>query len=203
MAESNVNVTEGSGKRLHTFNRTIGAVSVEDEFMLPGEFPYATYSVSVNLVATTTSLSHVMQIMAGASLNVRVRRIRIKQRDGPAAITVMDFAVLRLTTAGTGGTAITPRPYDTADAAAGATAQTLPTAKGTEGVFLWQEGFWFATAAIPATGSKDFIEWVQLPGSKPIIIPAGTTNGIAIKNTGAVAASSVSVDIEFVETNFV
>ena len=78
MAESIVQVTEGSGKKLHTFNRTIGANSVEDEVVLLGENYLASYMI-VAAASAATANSHVLQIMAGASLKVRVRRIEVQQ----------------------------------------------------------------------------------------------------------------------------
>lgn len=202
MAESIIQVApDSTGKKLHTNSRTIGANTVEDEFTLSGEFPYATYTVVAASVATTTAASHLMQIMAGASLNVRIRRIRVTQNVAPAGVTVWPLQVLRLTTAGTGGTSVTARPYDSADAAAGGGGMTLPSAKGTEGVILWDQALWLGTGAIPVNNNS--MEWIQLPNSKPILIPAGTSNGIAIKNTIGVATSTVDISIEFVETAFV
>jgi len=202
VAESFINQTEGSGKKSHTWDRTIGANLIQDEFVLPGEFPYATYSVVAAAVSGATAASHIIQIMAGATLPVRVRRIELTYVGAAAAVATYSMQVFRLTTAGTGGTAITPRPYDSADAASGATAMTLPTAKGTEGVQLGQKSLWVMTAAIPPNSKNDFV-WEQKPGEKAIIIPAGTANGIAIKNPTGVAAVTYDVWIELVETNFV
>jgi hypothetical protein len=203
MAESLVQVTEGVGKKLRTWNRTIGANSVEEEFTLPGEYPLASYSViAVNISAATIN-DHTLQIMAGGSLNVRIRRITIEQSANATTAALQVYAVLRLTTAGTGGTAVTPRPFDTADAASGATAMTLPTAKGTEGVELMRNAI-ILRQAISATATQldDAVIWEQKPGMKPIIIPAGTANGIAIKNLVATAAATMIVNVEFVETAF-
>jgi hypothetical protein len=202
VAESSIAVTVGSGKNLHTWDRTISAVLVQDQFVLPGEFPYATYSVLSGAVATATANSHLLQIMAGASLNVRIRRVSIRQGTPPAAVTGMEFQFVRLTTAGTGGGAITPAKFDNADAASGATAQTLPTSKGTEGAVLKDTAAYLMTAAT-ITSPVPSLLWEQLPGSKPIIIPAGTANGIAIKNVGALATATMYIEVEFVETSFV
>jgi hypothetical protein len=145
-----------------------------------------------------------MQLMAGSSLNVRIRSIRIEQVANATSVTILGFDIYRLTPAGTGGTAITARPYDTADAAAGATGMTLPTVKGTEGVLLFGTAIVMRQAAA-ATGTQpeETYEWRQSPNVKPLIIPAGTANGIAVKIASAVAAGTVLVTIEFVETAFV
>jgi hypothetical protein len=200
VAETGVAVTEGSGKTLHGWDRTIGGTLRQDEFILPGEYPYATYTFTATGVATTTANSHLMQVMAGSSLNVRIRRILITQSAAAAAVTTLPLQIVRLSTAGTGGTAITARAHDSADSAAGAAGMTLPSSKGTEGNFLWSRTIWLGTGAIPV---REPWEWAQLPNSKPIIIPAGTTNGIALKNTLGPGTATVDITVECVETNFV
>lgn len=199
MGESIVQVTEGSGKKLHTWQRTIGANNVEDEYVIQGEQALATYSVVAAGVATATAASHLMQVMAGASLNVRIRRIRVSQNAAAGSVSVFPLQIVRVTTAGTGGTAVTPGKFDNGDAAAGATGMTLPTAKGTEGTILWDESIWLATGAIP---TRQIFEVIHLPASKPFIIPAGTTNGIVLKNTTGIATSTLDITVEIVETSF-
>jgi hypothetical protein len=202
VAESFVNVTEGSGKKLWTADKTVGANLVQAQKTLPAEFDYASYTVTTaGGVALATANSHLLQIMAGSSLNVRIRSIRLSGFAVPAAVTAMEIDIFRLSTAGTGGTAITPRPYDTADAAAGATAMTLPTAKGTEGVLVYAQGVIWGTAAL--LSQKPEFVWTQQPNTKPLLIAAGTSNGIAIKNITGVATATAIVTVEFVETNFV
>lgn len=202
MAESYLNLTEGSGKKAHTFERTIGANSVHDSVVIPGEHYLASYVAYSGNVSNATASAHVLQLMAGSSLQVRVRRIRVEQNTNATTGSVCTFEVYRLSTAGTGGTSVTPAKFDTGDAASGATAMTLPSAKGTEGVVV------FGTAivlrqAVAASGAvvDDVWEWEQHPGTKPLIIPAGTSNGIAIKTSG-VAGSTVLAMIEFTESNF-
>lgn len=202
MAESIVQVTEGTGKKLHTWQRTVGVNNVEDEFVIPGEYPLASYNAFGANVSTATAASHLLELMAGASLNVRVRRIVVILLTPPAAVTVTQLQVFRLTTAGTGGTAITPAKLDSADAASGATAMTLAAVKGTESTEVIDASFVAGTAALPGLYLSRF-EWTPAPGMKSLIIPAGAANGIAIKNTAAIAAASVDVSIEFVETSFV
>ena len=195
---------DSSGKKVHTWQRTIGANNVEDEFTIPGEYPYASYSVDSGNVSAATAASHLLQVMAGASLPVRIRRIRIEQFANATTGAAMALSITRLSTAGTGGTAVTPRPFDTTDAAAGATAMTLPTVKGTETVSIFEMVLTMRqTVAAAGTQPDDFWEWTQLPNTKPIIIPAGAANGICIKNGTAIAAGTVIVTVELVETNFV
>lgn len=197
MAESTVGVTVAAtpDKNLHTNSRTIGANTVEDEVTILGEPYLATYSATAQNVSLATADSHVIQLMAGASLIVRVHRIVLASVGGTAGN--VRLTLLRLTAAGSGGTVITARPYDTADSASGATAMTLPTTKGTEGVTLGTHVFGF-----PDTSSRHEVwEWVAKDNIKPIYIPAGTANGIAIKNS-AIASVGADIVIEFTEANF-
>lgn len=204
MAESFVQVTEGAGKKLHTYQRVVGANTVEDEIVLLGENYLASYTVVAVNPLTTTLNSHILQIMAGAALKVRIRRIEITQSILATAVAFMGLAVFRLTTAGTGGGAVTPNVLDTGDGAAGATAMTLPTVKGTETQQITQHTTYMmqtlaaSTPYIAPTLVLDF----DRPRSKPLIIPAGATNGIAIKNTVAVAAGGLQITVWLDESNF-
>lgn len=198
--ESIVQVTEGSGKKLHTYQRTVGANNVEDEIVLLGDQYLAAGSVSGNNTSIATANDHVMQLMASAGQALRVRRIRIQQAVLAGAAATGNFQIVRLTTAGTGGTAVTAAPYDPADTMTGA-GMTLPTVKGTEVGTILIRGIYLALVAA-APMSTAFYEWVELPHMKPLVIPAGTANGIAIKSITAVAGASVSTLIEFTEQSF-
>ena len=203
MGESLVNVTEGSGKKLHTWARTVGANTVEDEFTIPGEYPLAGYSVG-GTASLATSADHLFQIMAGTTNKVRIRFFRIEQSASATAAAIIALSVFRLSTAGTGGTALTFRPMDTADAAAGATCMTLPTAKGTESVDMGLGTVLVLRQTVAASGAQtdDVWEWAQKPGMPPLIIPAGTANGIAVKVGTGVAGASARFYAEIVETTF-
>lgn len=205
MGESLVQVTEGSGKKLHTWQRTVGANSVEDEIVLPGLPAFATYSVPILNVSLATANSHILQLMAGASLNVYVVRIRLWQS---AAATTAAFASIllhRLTTAGTGGGVQTPAAHDPADAAAGAVGMTLPTVKGTESTAPLRF-MAYLTQTPGAAGSQmlPIIDWEADKAGlvKPMKIAAGTTNGLVIKNETAVAAASVTGYLTFIEASY-
>lgn len=207
MAESLVQVTEGSGKKLHTWSRTIGANTVEDEFTIPGEYPMAAYILSTaSNVGGATTGDDLLQLMAGASLNLRIRRVRIESA-GITAAAIATFQLARVTSAGTGGTAITPVKFDNADAAAGATgASGVPNAShGTIGSIFFTRSMYPVQTPGAAGGPSPnpFWEWVQQPGMKPIIVPAGTTNGIVIRNSVGRAGSAYYLEMEFVETSFV
>jgi hypothetical protein len=204
MAESIVQVTEGSGKKLHTNSRVIGANTVEDEYILHGENFLASYICRAGAaISAATANDHLLQLMAGSTLNLYIRRVRIYQAGLATTAAIATIQLWRLTTAGTGGVANTPQPYDSTDAASGATGMTLPTAKGTE-----------TTHYVGVTAG--FIQTVPTGGLNTLIldidfdklrikcprIPAGTANGFAIKNTTAIAAATVFPVIDFVEANF-
>lgn len=204
MGESLVQVTEGSGKKLHTWQRTIGANNVEDEIVIPGLFPWATYTIQVNNISIATANDHVLQIMAGASLNVYLVAVRIEQNGNATAVARADFRLIRLTTAGTGGTAVTPAPHDTTDAASGATAMTLPTAKGAEGTTIRNEVLIMRQALLAtATQPEETLDWKYGANDfmKPIRIPAGAANGLCIKSVAGVAGATVDVVATIVELN--
>jgi len=208
MPESLVQVTEGSGKLLHTFQRTIGANTVEDEVLITGENYLASYICNLGnggaAVSTATANSHLVQVMAGATLKVRVRRIELWQSVMATTAAIGTIGIYRLTTAGTGGTVQAVSALDTSDAAAGATCMSLPTAKGTEttpiafGTVDWMQT---VTASNPFA-QPVFVLDFDRPRSKPLIIPAGAANGIAVKCITAVAAATVWVNVFIDESNF-
>ncbi len=200
MAETGVLVPNTGSIKMHGWDRTItGPGTVQDEYIQHGEVGLPTYIISGSQTIPAAANDHIGQIMAGSTLPVRVRRIRVSQHAAPAAVAAMEHQVVRLTTAGTGGTAITARPYDTTAAAAGATGIALPGVKGTEGVVLLRRSVFLGTAAIPL---MSWWEWIESLNVQPLIIPAGTANGLAIKAiTGGTA--SFTWEIEFTETTFV
>ena len=206
MAEAFINVTEGSGKKIHHFNRTIGADSQHDEVVIIGEQYLGHYATAtITPVSTATANSHVLQIMAGASNRLRIRRIEVAQMVPATTAAFCQWAIYRLTTAGTGGTVVTPQLYDPADGAVGATTMTLPTAKGTEGALLWS-GASVMTQTVSATPSAiNPILELDFDGlrRKPIHVAAGTSNGIALKNITAIAAATVIVTAWWDESNFI
>ncbi len=70
---------------------------------------------------------------------------------------------------------------------------------GTEGAILLHVAMPF-TAAAPETAN--YWEWRQVQNQKPLVIAAGTSNGIVIKNIAAVTGGGVVAVIEFDESNF-
>lgn len=204
MAESIVQVTEGSGKKLHTISYTVGANTVEDEVVVRGPQPYATYGVVIRNASLAVANDHLLCLNAGASLKVRVHRIRVEQLSNATAANVGSMTILRtITGAPTGGTAVTAVAFDTSDAAAGAAGRSIPGVKGTESTILNEFALALRqTVATAGAQVDDAWEWTQGDFGKPIIIPAGTTNGLVVKSLTAVAGASVNVYMEFTETAF-
>lgn len=201
MAESLVQVTEGSGKKLHSYQRTIGANNVEDEIMVLGEPYLAAYAVATGTALTLGTAQVIVQLMAGASLNLRVTRVTVKQRALAGAVGTAVIELRRITVAGSGGTAITPQQMETGDSASGATCQTIPTVAPTLGSRLGIRTLGLV-AAEPVPDSS-MIEWrFDSAFSKPIVIAAGTANGLAINVSGAIATATCYCEIEFHETSF-
>lgn len=203
MAEATIAVTAGSGTLLHSYTRTIGGNTVHNEAMVLAEPHLASYLVSVG-PSTATANSHLLQIMAGATLKVRIRRIEVHQELLATTATLMDLRLYRLTTAGTGGTAGTLAALDPSESAAGATAMTLPTTKGTEGALLGlQNPYMLQTIGASAPLIQPIALWdFDRLRSKPLVIAAGTSNGIAIKNVDAVAGGGVFINVWLDEATF-
>jgi len=201
-----VQVTQGGATKLHTVTEVIGPDTVHREVHLDAEAYLATYAVTIASPSVATANDHVMQIMAGSSLTVYLRRLRIVQSGLATTAAIMRWTLLRLTTAGTGGSAVTPVPHDTTDPASGATAMTLPTAKGTEGSQLDSVTVQFIQI-VPTSGNglapvQYDQTWDWSLRSKMPRIAAGPSNGIALKNLSAIAGASVVVHAVFSEANF-
>ena len=205
MAESTIVFTPGSGDNLHAASRSYGGTTKKDQYILPAEFDWPSYTITASSVATTTAAAHLLQIMAGSSLNVRIRRITIVQGSHATNVSIGNFVLYRLSTAGTGGGAITPAKMDPADSAAGTTAMTLPSSKGTEtdamrpSRLILRQGL--STGSTQVDGILDWDYY--RPNIKPLIISAGVSNGIAVKNVSAVAGATVDIYVELVETAFI
>lgn len=208
MPESFVNVTEGVGKKLHTWQRTIGANTVEDEVVIAGEPNLAGYFVGAGSgLSLATAASHPIQIMAGAALRVYLRRLVMYQVAAATAAGFYDFLLLRLTTAGTGGVVLTPNAMDPADAAAGAVGMSLPTVKGTEGLGLWRGSVYLTQTISASLGGGEpakllDLDFDKLLRGKPPIIAAGAANGIVLKNSAGIAGATVAIIAYISEANF-
>jgi len=202
MPESLVQVTQGVGPKLHAYQRTIGANAVEDEVVIPGEHYLPSYFAQAVGISAATTGDHVLQICSAASLIIRIRRIYVEQQALITAAAHIILAVNRVTTAGTGGTAIIPAPFDTGDAASSATnVRALTSPKGTLGVELFRRRIQAVqTSPVGGLSSIPSWEWHPTPGTKPLIIPAGTANGIVLQVGATATGATVDVTVEWTET---
>lgn len=193
MPESFVQVTQGNDLKLRTHQRTINAQDVHESAMQLADPYLPTFTVIGAGISLATVNDHILQIMAGSTLNVLVERIQVFQRDLAGAAATWNWDVRRLTTAGSGGVNRTPVPLDPADSA-GFTAMTLPTSKGTEGSAVWPGSNTIQSALNAALSSRLLadIDFERLMG-KRLLIPAGTSNGIALKSATAIASATVTV----------
>lgn len=201
MAVSSIAVTDAASpdKYLHTHQRTISSTAREDQYVQQGESAYPTYVVDTGSVSIATSSDHLLQIMADGTNYTRLKRFRIQPTDDiPASASVALVQLFRLSTAGTGGTAKSEAPYDTADNYTG-DMRTLPAAKGTESTRLMN-----VRLALPSSlgASLDYFEWVELPGMKPIIFGTATSAGLAWKIQTGIASCQIEITAEFIVTSY-
>ena len=198
MTVSTVAVADASpgDKYLHTNQRTISSTAREDQYVLPGQNAYPTYAALTAAVSGATAASHLLQIMGDGSGYSRLVRLRIHPLQATSAGAQI-ISVYRLSSAGTGGTSVTPAPFDTSDTYGGG-AMTLPSSKGTEGTELLRLMIYYPAAG----GIIHPIEWQALPGSKPIIFGSATSNGLALKVEGGLAGSSIDITAEFLVTSY-
>lgn len=184
MAAAVVQINEGTGKSLSYVSFTDEASnSAYVERVSLHEPVSATYTVSITTaISFATANAHLLQIMAGTSKRFALRRLKLWLTAAATAAAIKQMQLVLLTTAGTGGGAITPCAIDRADTTFSGASQTLPSSKGTESDILWEFDC-AAWAAVPTTGILPPIideEWDDR-GSKSIVIPAGTSNGLALK----------------------
>ena len=203
MADTSFGITPGSGANLHVVSTSIGGTTVQDQVVKLGPPYLATYTVGVPGISVATADAHLMQLMAGATLPVYVTRIRLYQVVAATTATLGRIDIHRVTTAGTGGGAQTEAAHDESDAASGAVATTLPTAKGTEGARLYAATVGYMQT-MPTAGFDALLLDIDFPHEmgKPLRISAGTSNGLVVKGVTAVAAATVAVNITYFEANF-
>lgn len=202
MAEGLIGIDEPSAadKNLHSWSKTVGANTVQDQVIVKGDAFSATYIASFANIATTTSSSHIVALEADGTNYIKIRRISLWQRTLAGVVNRLDTQVLRTTTASSAGSTITPAPVDTGDSAFGGVCRTLPTA-GSEGTILLRRPLTlFATAPITTHGEY---QYVSRDDAKPIVIQPATTNGIAIKIITGVGTATVDGEIEFVVSSYV
>lgn len=201
MAESTLGWTDGAGKNIHTWQRSVDATNKEDQVFLPGEQHLATYVANAAGVSTATSASHLIFIQGDGTNYTRISRITVRQAALAGAAATAQLSVIRTSTAGSGGGAVSARPFDAGDTDPYAgTIQTLPSSKGTEGVTLLIGRLGLVAAA--PVDARNVWSWERGPWGKPIIIGTATTNGVCLKITTGIATSTVDITVEFTLTSY-
>jgi len=202
---SSLGVTPGTGSNIAATSYTDeNAHTVLDQKVILGEQYLSTFDANAIGINASTSASHILQIMAGSSLDVRIRRITVWQSAVATTAAISDLAILRLTSAGTGGTVVTPTtlvPSDTTTSSA----RTLPSSKGSEGAIIMQPTLTY-TQTVPVSGPGNAMllfdyDWDALR-AKPLIIGAGTSNGLALKIITGVAGATLNVTVTYSESVF-
>lgn len=163
------------------------------QMVASGQSTRATYVVSVQGVAYTAA-TQVIVIEAPAGSAVYLSRLVIWQTGTDTTNSIVNFQLLRTTTAGTGG-AVTPAPFDTADAAFGGICRSAPSPAGTTGTVLFNIPLDVpnAATAVPIA----MLEWGNARVGKVPVIPAGTANGIALLAPATAGGASFGASIEF------
>ena len=186
-----------------TVQFTIGSDTVEVGRTSLDFTVHAAYTFPIAAaISTATANSHLMAWMAGSTYDVLLVDAVLKQLVSAGSATVGQFGLFRLTSAGTGGTSLTGAKQDNGDASVGCTCQTLPTVKGTETTLMYTDtGIMLSTAA--TAGQEDYLDWHWNPYMiKPPRIPAGTSNGMAIKEITAIATGTVAGWIRVLEVSY-
>ena len=204
-SESFVEVTQGTGTKTHSLQRVIGVNTVEQSVVVRGEPYLASYLVTQGGSAgqsIATANTNLVQLLAGASLRVYLRRIRIYQRALATTAAICGFDVVRATTAGTGGTAVTPARRDTTDSASGASVLYGITSPGTLTTTVDASTVFIPQAVMGGQQNGLLVDLDYRGPGKALIIPAGTANGIVVRNRDAIAAATVVIVLDFDEANF-
>lgn len=188
--ESFVQVTQGDDAKLHTVERPLGLNDVHDSVTLLGEPYRATYSVVASAVSTALNGGRLLSIFAGPDLPVRVWYVSVSQVALAGAAGRADIFLQRTTASGTAGTAANITKHDNADADPDFTAESLHQGSTVAGVF--GRGALTLASAHPIIAPNAEFDF-RNGHHKPIVIPAGTSNGLAVIIGTGIATSTVHV----------
>lgn len=190
----------GTQYKVDYWERSISSNTVEQQRIVIAESFMPTFVASnPNAISTATANSHLIQIMGSTINRVYLRRIRVYQLANAGSATMAAFQLLRLSSAGTGGTSLNNGAYDPSDTNSTAAVMTLPSAKGSETTNL---GLWTGDIlSVAATAGNDYVldlDWRDTKSKCPVIA-AGATTGLCLKLLTAVASATVQVTIEWSE----
>lgn len=197
-ADSQIQITDAAAatKYQHTWARSYGGTTKEDAYMLRAYATRATYRAYASAVSTATSASHLLFIQADGTNYSFINGIWISQTTLAGGAATANIQVIRTSTAGSGGGAISAYPADAGDTSPYAgTIQTLPSSKGTEGVTLF--GGPLGIVAAQPMNVQNQLFYRMDADEKEIIIGTANTDGICIKIVTAIATSKVDLLVEF------
>jgi hypothetical protein len=135
---------------------------------ITGTIPNSTTNVFANVTGGTTIRTNIYDIVTASTAT--------------PADNAAEFYMQRSTTAGSGGTAITPQALDAADPAAVTACQQLPSVQPT----LTSNAILLAWSH----NQRATFRWVAAPNSE-LVVPATSANGIALVNP-AIGGSAVA-----------
>jgi hypothetical protein len=200
---SYVMVNDGTGSKVSFVQRSKSSNTVnETEVSLSLPYIPGYRLTTPSPVSLATASSHLMQFLGSAINRDLLRFIEVTQVGNAAASKQVEFELLRLTTAGTGGTSITPNPSDLVDPATSARGMTLPSAKGTESSLMGKKAGPILTTA--ATAGHERVVRFTFPetgdnSTKPVTTASGATTGWVLKNVQSDATCTVLISAEFQE----
>lgn len=200
MTESQIALTEGSGKNLHTWQRTIGGTAREDDFYIEGAPTFTTYTAIAPACSVGSASGHLLQVMGDGTHYVRLERLEFRQVGTAGVDSLATYQLRLVTTAGSGGTAINARPHDESDTDPYAgDVRYVPTTKGTEGSLLWQTRMPLADAL------PDYrpVVWDRPAGNvKQYIAGPGTADGFVLVNSTGIGTATVDIIATFTVSEY-
>lgn len=126
---------DSTGKKLRTYEKTVGANTVHEQYVLIAGFPtYYYQSASSSAVGPVVHFD--LFNASGSGITVKVRKLFLQQTYVAQTGTAATFTVDRTSAVGTGGSSITGIPSDSVDGniSASVTSRSLPTGGATSSV---------------------------------------------------------------------
>lgn len=197
MSESSLPLTDGDGSGgLRVNDQTIGGTAVSTQYVAIGQTGTKTYTARFQDVSIATANAHVLELMGDGTAYPKIHEIYLAQAGTVATRTTAEFTVVRLSSSGTGGTAVSARPLNPANTNPYAgTIQVLPSSGGGEAQILLNKKLYMAQS--DGVGAGDELTWTPPLATEPIISGNGTASGICIKNLRAVTGGTVAGYVVF------
>ena len=202
MSDSYISVDEGTERKIDHWQRTINSATVDQgRVVLAPTFVPTYVATHATAIAISTANDHIMQLMASADFRYLLRRIEVEQVAAANATAQVEIALYRLSSAGTGGTAVSPVELDPVNDASTAAGMTLPSSKGTEGDLL---GIWTAVIQSTITNQTAPLLDIKFDGIhlQPPTVAAGTSNGLALKCLDSDSTATVRTRLTFEELDW-